>query len=75
MEALTGWRKVIVTLAVTLPVETVATLAWLVWHQLTADQWISFNQWIVPWAVGLFIAGNGVEHVMDAKKAAAGVLP
>lgn len=57
-----GSRKVIVVLAAVAMVEAIGTVA-LFLDKLTSEQWCSLNEWVIPWAVGLFVAGNIGEHL------------
>lgn len=64
-----GSRKVIVVLGAVAMVEAIGTVA-LFLDKLTSEQWCSLNEWVIPWSVGLFVAGNVGEYFGKRGKAA-----
>lgn len=62
-----GKRKVVVTLGTMGVIWATATLL-TVFGSMTCEQWSQLMQWLLPWGAGIFVVGNGIEHVASVLK-------
>ena len=57
-------RKFLSTAIGTGAIEAIATVAFLGLDKMDAGQWIGFNQWLWPIALGIFCVTNVSEKVL-----------
>ncbi len=58
-----GWksRKFVTAIGCLTVVESVASVAWLALNKMTAAEWVSLNQWLLPFILGLLFLTSAAE--------------